>query len=91
MVDHDMRKCQSPALLDQKSNQIVVGDTVNVRYDNTSNYWPVKVLDIDDRNMTVQWDDPQDQHSTVTIPHASVLALGADGVYADDCSAQAGA
>ena len=64
--------------------------TVNVRYDNTSNYWPAKVLAIDDRHMTVQWHDPQDQHATVTVPHASVRRLGVDGAYADDCSALGG-
>ncbi len=39
----------------------------------------------------MQWDDPQDQHATVTVPHVLVCVIGADGVYADDCSALGGA
>jgi hypothetical protein len=52
MTDHAMRKCQPPPRFGQKSKQIVVGDMVKARYGNTSNYWPAKVLAIDDGHMT---------------------------------------
>ena len=91
MADQVIRKRQPPPRLGHKRKQIVVGDMVKARYGNTSNYWSTKVLVIHDGHMTVQLDDPQGQDATVTVPHASVRALGADCTYDDDCSALGGA
>ena len=48
MANHSMRKRQPPPRFGQKSKPILVGDIVKARYGNTSNYWPAKVLAIDD-------------------------------------------